>query len=146
MDLRVGERRGGEIENARAIRIVIFGVPVEVVDVDQWLAVGGRRGLERGEIFVREPIRAVRSCVEFALPAVNSFKAVVNGTEDDRVRELILDRFGEVDRFGDVVVGCNRIVALDFEMRGVPELGLVVEIDEGRVRCAGAEDSGGVFD
>ena len=110
--------------------------------IDKRLAECGRCGLDRGQIFVGEPVRAVRRRVEFALPAVDSFKAIVHGPENDRVRELILDRFGEADRFGDVVVGRDWIRSLHFEMRRVPELGLVVEIDKRRNRRAGAENSG----
>ena len=58
LDLGGGERGAGEVEAAGAVGIVFFGVPVEIVDVDQRLAEGGRGGADRGEIFVGEPVVA----------------------------------------------------------------------------------------
>jgi hypothetical protein len=66
----------------------------------------------------------------------------VHRAEDHSVRELVFDRFREIDGFGDVVVGGDGIMSLDFEMRGVPKLGLVVQVDECRIGGIRPEDAG----
>jgi hypothetical protein len=104
LDLSVGEGCAGQIENARAVRVVVFRVPMKVVDVDQGLAVRGGRRLSRLQIFIREPVCAAGCGGEFPLPVVDSLKAVVDGPKDDGVRELVFDGLRECDRFGDVVV------------------------------------------
>ena len=56
LNLRVGESGAGEIEAARAVGIVLFRVPVKIVDVDERLAEGRRGCADGGEIFVGEPV------------------------------------------------------------------------------------------
>ena len=98
LDLGVGESGASEIENARAVRVVVFRVPMKVVDVDQGLAVRGGRRLYRLQILIREPVCPTGCGGEFPLPVVDSLKTVVDGPEDDGVRELVFDGLCECDR------------------------------------------------
>ena len=58
LHLRIGERRAGQVDDACAVDVVVFGVPVEVIDVDQRFAVRGRSRVDGLQIFVRKPVRA----------------------------------------------------------------------------------------
>src|SRR5208337_5480087 len=82
-----------------------FRIPVKVIDIHQRLTISGGSRFERGEIFVGEPVAARRSGAEFALPTVNAIKAVVDGAEDEDIRELVLERLGEGEGLGDIGVG-----------------------------------------
>jgi hypothetical protein len=67
-------------------------VPVEVVHVDQRLAVGGARRLERGHVLVGEPVGARGRSAQLALPRVHAAEAVVGGADDGHAGELVLQR------------------------------------------------------
>src|SRR5208283_433381 len=133
--------RATETYDAISTGIRGFGIPVKVIDIYQGLAIGGGSRFERGEIFVGEPVAARRSGAEFALPTVNAIKAIVDRAEDEDIGELVLERLGEGEGFGDIGVGGNGVGALHFQVRGVPKFRLVVELHEGVLRRGiGAED------
>jgi len=141
LHLRVGKRGTAEIGDAVAAAIGGFGVPMEVVNVYERLAIRGGSGLDRREIFVGEPVVAGGSGTEFALPVVDAFKSIVDRTEDKHIGELVLEGLGKGDGFGDVGVRGDRTGALHFEVGGVPKFRLVVELNENGVsRGIGAED------
>src|SRR6202035_143794 len=141
LNLRVGQRRAAEVENTRAVGVVVLRIPVEVVDINQRLAVGHRSGLQRLQVLVGKPVRAGGRGRKLSLPVVDSLEAVVDRAKQDGVRKLILDGFGERDGLGDVIVRANRTRSLDFKMRRIPQLRFVVQGEERRVRRICGEDS-----
>ena len=138
--LRVGQGRAGQVGDARRA-VSRLRVPVKVIDVDERLSVSVRRGLDRGQILIREPVRTIGRGREFALPAVDSFEPVVHRSENHHVGELVFQGLGESDGLGDVVVRRNRVVALDFKMRRIPEFRLIVQTHEGGQWRSGRKDA-----
>jgi len=103
---------------------------MKVIDIDQRLAVRIRGSLDRGQILVREPVCSIGRGRELTLPVVDTLKSVVHRPENHDVRELVFQGLGQGDGPCDVVVRRHRIVPLDFEVRRVPQLRLVIQTDE----------------
>jgi hypothetical protein len=77
---------------------------VEIVDIDERLAVGIGSGLDGGKVFVGKPVRTVGRGAQLALPVVESLKSVVHWAKDYEIGKLVLQSLGEGDGVCDVDV------------------------------------------
>src|ERR1700683_575951 len=114
---------------------------MEVVHIYERLAVRSGSGAERGEILVREPIRAAGCGAQLSLPVVDTLKSVVHWPENHHIWKLVLQRLRDGNGLGDISVRRHRVRALHFQMRGVPQLRLVVQTDESGMRGIRAKNS-----